>query len=132
MTYHRLYTLGYSGWSLQRITAALARYDAVLVDVRLNPWSRFRKEMRRASLEQSLGARYAHIKDLGNVNYRGGGPVKLHHAERGLISLAKCLQEDNVVILCGCRDLQTCHRLVVAELAAERLGVEVVHLERPE
>lgn len=78
--------------------------------------------------------RYTHIKALGNLNYRGG-TIILVDAENGIKSLAAILNWpgiDAIVLLCGCRDVHTCHRKVVAELAAERLAdrwsIKVQHL----
>ena len=130
MTYHRLYTLGYSGWSLSQITAALDEHQAVLVDVRYKPWSR-KTGMSKSSLQQRFRGRYVHLKDLGNVNYNNDEPIELLHAERGLIELEGYLRESPVIIMCVCPDLETCHRWVVADMASERLGVEVEHLEKP-
>lgn len=130
MTYFRLFTLGYSGWTVEEITQVLNLHDALLADIRYKPWSR-RADMRHPSLQQTFRGRYAWIKDLGNENYNKDATIKLHHAQRGLIELEGYPRESPVVIMCTCRDLAICHRRVVAELARERLGAEVVHLEKP-
>ncbi|BBL75475.1 DUF488 family protein [Methylomagnum ishizawai] len=133
-----LYTAGYgAGWTVEALDAAMRERHAVLVDTRLVPFSR-KPGWGRDALSAHFGPRrYVHIKALGNLNYRGG-PVELADAGEGIESLAARLAEpgiDAVVLLCGCRDVRTCHRKVVAELAAERLGdrfaLRIEHLEPP-
>ena len=102
----------------------------MVIDIRLNPWSR-RAAFRRRQLSEALRPMYGLLPDLGNVNYRTGGPIKLKHEERGLAHLAGYLRDLPVIVMCACRDLERCHRRVVAERARERFGVEVVHLDPP-
>ena len=131
MTYYCLYTLGYSGWTAEQIEDTMLDLGAVLVDVRLSAQSRKPGFSNRALLRR-FSVRYTHMPDFGNVNYnRPRAPVKLRDPEAGLTRLSPVLQCWPVIIMCTCRRLQTCHRLTVAELAVERLGVAVEHLEGP-
>ena len=131
MTYHRLYTLGYAGWTAQQVEDQLLDLGGVLVDIRLSPRSR-KPGFSGSALRQRFGPRYTHIPALGNENYnRSGAPILLRSEEEGMDRLAPMLQCWPVIVMCGCRDLATCHRLTVADLARERLGVEIWHLTPP-
>ena len=131
MTYHRLYTLGYALWTAEALYHTVTDLDAVLVDVRLTPWSP-KPGFSRAALAKMLGDRYRHNPSFGNVNYnRPGEPIQLRHPELGLTGVEPLLRERAVILMCGCRDLKTCHRLTVANVVASALGVVVEHLEPP-
>jgi hypothetical protein len=39
------------------------------------------------------------------------------------------LEKMPIMLMCGCRDWQTCHRQTAAELLAQLVGAEVKHLE---
>jgi hypothetical protein len=85
----------------------------------------------RIQLERLLGARYQHLKALGNRNYKSG--------EIALVDLAGGLQQvealldafDGVVLMCACRDGQRCHRRRVADEASRQLGVPTTELYPP-
>ena len=125
----KVYTFGYGGRAPQDIATIAASLGAAVVDIRFNPQSR-RPEWNGGRLREFLagqGVRYAHVKALGNENYKGG-PIKLYLPELGVKVVGAFLETQPVVLLCACREVATCHRLTVAELLQERLGVEVVHL----
>ena len=136
MIYHRLYTLGYATWTLETLYQTATEMDAVLVDVRLNAWSR-KPGFTRKALAKMLGDRYRHNPAFGNVNYNKPGPIRLRHPQLGLTGVEPLLRERPVILMCGCRDLESCHRLTVANYVASRLGViadgsiSVEHLEPP-
>lgn len=126
-----LYTLGYARWSPAAVQSEIDRLGATLVDVRMAPTSR-RPEWRRDALHALLGRRYVHMPALGNVNFRDGGPIRLHHPEQAVGPIARLLERGPVVLLCGCDDWQTCHRSVAADYLAQQIdGVQVRHLEPP-
>ena len=52
-----IYTLGYSGWSIEGVEAILERLDAILVDVRMVPRSRV-PVWNSGNLARRLGTRY--------------------------------------------------------------------------
>lgn len=66
-----IYTLGYSGWKIEEIEATLTRLDAVLVDVRMIPRSRWAPQWNGTALHNRLGDRYVWLKEFGNRNYKG-------------------------------------------------------------
>jgi len=131
-----LYTIGYQGLrSVYTLLSLAVPLDATLIDIRMSPWSR-RAEWRQDALLKELcdlqfgglKCRYVHIQELGNVNYRGDGPIEIWLPEIGLDRLDMQLRAKPCILLCQCPDFRTCHRGVVADLAVSRLGVEVEHL----
>lgn len=110
-----LYTIGYSGLDRNALAAFVQAEGALVIDTRLVPQSRL-PQWRKAALERALGERYRHVVELGNVNYKTDGPVELKDQTNGLRIVLQALAEQPVVLLCGCRDVVTCHRKTVAEL----------------
>lgn len=126
-----VYTLGYSGWPQAELLAVAARLDATVIDVRLVPRSRVPSYNTKA-LKAALGDRYAWLEGFGNVNYKNGGPVALKDAAGAV----KCLgamspHRPQIILLCGCADVDICHRKVVAERLAELFHCPIEHLQRP-
>lgn len=116
---HPLYSCGYQGHQVEALRQQAERLDAIVADVRLKPFSRD-PAWRRGPLERVLGARYVWIEALGNLNYRGPGPVLLKDAEAGLAVLREFLSQRPVILLCVCASPVACHRTVVANaIAAE-------------
>lgn len=70
------------------------------------------------------------VEGLGNANYKGLGhsEIVIHQPEEGVRYVVRRLMEREVVLLCACAQLQTCHRLVVANLVQAASGCEVTHL----
>ena len=127
---HTIYTAGYgAGWSPTMLADVLDRHAAILLDIRLKPWSKT-LTWQKSALQARLGtSRYLHVSALGNLNYNTGGPIVLQSPAAGIRIVGDQLELHNVVLLCGCRDLTTCHRNVAAELLHEALGAPIVHLE---
>jgi uncharacterized protein (DUF488 family) len=125
---HKLLTLGYQTTKPEELKQLVLEHDAFLCDIRFSPYSRYPGWQKQA-LRDLVGAdRYAWIQALGNVNYRGG-EIKLLDFEAGAKLAERALAKKNVILLCGCFDVTHCHRLVAANLLAEKLGVEVEHLQ---
>ncbi len=126
----KLYTMGYLHGSSKRTLAELIAVRTPLVDIRTSPRSK-RVEWTQEMLVQERGLLYYHLPDLGNDNYlaRGSAPIKIHDMDRGLASLEPLLSTyGRVCILCACKCVTSCHRLVVAREAQKRFGVTIVHL----
>ena len=119
----KLFTFGYGS---RQDNEVLAQLPGVIVDIRLSPYSRW--AWSGTTLAKALGPRYLHIPELGNINYKTGGPILLKDQAAGLRSLQKVLEAGPATLLCCCQNLETCHRLVVANLAKKVLGVDVEHL----
>jgi uncharacterized protein (DUF488 family) len=125
---HTLYTLGYQGSKIEHVAEYTRRLEAVLFDVRLSPRSR-NPVWSKKRLTERFGDQYRHLGELGNINYRGDGPIQLRDEEAGMEELREALQDRPVILLCGCWDLEECHRKVIAEKAVDLFGVQVEHLE---
>ena len=129
-----IYTLGYSGWKIEDVEAVLEQLDAILVDVRMVPRSRWAPLWNASALHERLSDRYVWLKEFGNRNYKGtfeqieiadfaGGEKRL----REITATGKA-----VVLLCGCSDPNTCHRKVLAGWLGQRWHAEIDHLTRPD
>lgn len=107
--------------------------DALVVDIRLRARS-WVPAYRGYALRRELGERYIHIPELGNVNYRDRDlPIEIADLEGGIAKLRAAANGHRAaVLLCGCRELETCHRRVVAEELSRRLGLEWAEARTPE
>jgi len=121
-----IYTTGYAGKNATDLKALVERLGATVVDIRLVPASRWRKEWRGSELGKLLGDRYVQVRELGNVNYWLGGPIKINNLDAGITRLLEI--SGTLILLCGCADAEACHRRVVAR-ELEDLGHEVSELE---
>ena len=117
-----LYTFGYStlrdGAALREL---LGDQVSTVVDIRLQPVSRKRafSHYTRQTVEDA-GYAYLWLRGLGNADYRRGG-IRLENPT-AISELVGMLEAgENVAIMCVCRDVTTCHRQAVAELARKQL-----------
>jgi uncharacterized protein (DUF488 family) len=121
-----LYTLGYLAWTPVAFVQRVVVLGAVVADIRFSPTSRH-PAWRQAALKHTLEAWYHHVPTLGNRNYKGG-PVELVDLAAGLTTLGALLEASPAILLCACRDVQACHRRIVAEACAERYAMPITHL----
>ena len=127
----KIYTLGYSGWSVEAIKTFLESVNGVAVDVRMVPRSRV-AAFNGTAFSRLLGERYYWLSDFGNVNYKSGGPITIADFDKGVERLGPLKNTGKaVVLMCGCPDVNVCHRKVLAERLAKRWGAEVVHVSAP-
>ena len=124
-----LYTLGYAAPdALQHVEQLMANPSMLLVDVRLLPRSRWWPHWTKKALRARWGTRYTHEKCLGNLNYRDSTqPIVLcgPHPEHAIAAAAGLLRVGySIVLLCACRDADTCHRTLVASLILQALHQE--------
>ena len=118
------YTTGYTGKSVEQLSALLDFHDAILADIRFAPVSKH-LQWTKNYLSIMLGDRYRHVSQLGNRNYKNGGAIQIHNLEIGIRLIESW--RTNVILLCACEDLENCHRRVVkAEL--EKRGCEVTEI----
>lgn len=131
-----IYTLGYTGWQYSGIDAALDKVSmskpAILVDVRYRAASMHWK-WRGVFLMEHFGKRYTHAPPLGNVNYKGDGPIMIADLGRGLPIVVQLMEKHTVILMCGCPNAVTCHRRVVARQLAKSLddGSNIMHFTKP-
>ena len=143
---HPLATIGYEaatqGDVIERLKAAGVD---IVIDVRAIAASRragFSKTLLAGSL-QDAGIDYLHLRDLGTprdgrIAARAGRVKEMHAiferhleepvAQLALAEAAEVATDRRAALLCYEADAAVCHRRIVANLIAERTGVEVVDL----
>lgn len=139
-----LWTLGYEGHSPESLVLTLRDAGIErLVDVRELPLSRkagFSKTALAAGLAHA-GIAYTHLRALGTPRamrhaYQASGDADTFHRDyrahldahtEALDELRRLAEKDRVAILCVERDVETCHRGVIAEAMQER-GWTIAHL----
>lgn len=145
-----LFTIGYSGYTVDSFISALQRENVtLLLDIRWTPISRkkgFSKTALRLALTDA-GIRYHHLRVLGSptelrqalyaekdlqaffASYRD----YLNSQQSGLREAADLVTEHSVCLMCVEQCADECHRSVVAE-AIKTLGrhtIQVRHLPAP-
>lgn len=139
------FTIGYGNEPIEQFTGTLCRTGIItIIDVRSNPYSRFRPEFNRENLEKTLdqaliayrfmgdrlGGRYedpALLMHDGSVDYR-----KVRETERfkkGIGQLLEIISSGNTVaLMCAEKDPGRCHRFFLIAPALQEAGVRVVHI----
>ena len=127
-----IYTLGYgAGWTLPQLRAAISDYNAVVCDIRLNPFSKRPGWSRQELFTVLTPTHYMHVPALGNLDYKDGG-IRLQCVPAGISIIDRILARRSVIMLCGCAHVDQCHRLVAANEVSAALDVPVLHLDVPE
>lgn len=137
----KVYTFGYAAKGADELLRQLMENPkALIVDVRLSPYSRWRPGYnvnalftRYNATEQAHLAASQHTTryvwlgaTLGNKNYDNDLPIELVNAQEGLRQLTDILTRGrDVVLLCACSRYITCHRHVIVDL----LRAQLPHLE---
>lgn len=106
----KYYTTGYAGKDINDLKPMLGALDAVLVDVRFSPTSEIMR-WRQIYLKALLREQYFHLPQLGNRAFREER-VQIQNLDLGIKILISF--NANAVLMCECADLETCHRLVIA------------------
>jgi uncharacterized protein (DUF488 family) len=146
MTAGTLYTIGYEKALLGDVIATLNAAGVVtLLDVRDRPISRrpgFSKRQLAAAIEDA-GMRYVHLAALGTppegrlANRRREWDrfwriveekLTCAEAELDLHQAAEIAYETPSCLLCYEADWRVCHRRRIAEILAERGGLDIRHL----
>jgi hypothetical protein len=122
----KIYLLGYQNikGGHNDLAALCRRLEATVIDIRLNPRSRV-PHWNKGPLSRAADIPYQHCPELGNVNYKIGGEIKIQDFKKGLTFLQGV--SGNVILMCACRDACTCHRTTVGAML-ETEGYEVVEL----
>ena len=119
-----IYTFGYSGQSFDEFSARVAALDALVVDIRLVPQSRFSPPWRKANLEKVFKENYLHVGALGNKGFKEKR-MDIADLDTGL-AIVEAIEE-NLILLCACKDIEKCHRKIIADALREH-GHEVDEL----
>lgn len=107
----KFYTTACANKDIDDLKPMLAALDAVLIDVRFSSTAETLR-WRQIYLKALLREKYYHIPPLGNRDFRGQRN-QIQNLDLGvkiLISLSA-----NAILMCGCADLNVCHRRVIAE-----------------
>jgi len=122
-----IYTTGYIGQKPEALREIAKRLDARVLDIRLSPNSRA-PQWRKPSLEVLLRKRYLHVRELGNLNYKGGD-VRLADLSTGLDIVNDQLTAgfSAAILLCSCSSYDDCHRGDVATVLLDQ-GREVIEI----
>lgn len=118
-------TIGYAEEdAAQRVAHFLHRPRTALIDIRLRPWSRWAWQWNKSSLLVVYGRFYLHMPEFGNMNYKTrGAPIRLKDPDLSLARLVGALQDGySLLLLCACKDYETCHRKTVHELLRTALA----------
>lgn len=123
-----IYTAGYSGHTPDELKRAATKMNAIVVDIRVKPQSRIPGWSAR-ELEDVLGFRYMCLPSLGNAALLDGGPMRLVDDE-SVTMVAAAADKGTLILLCGCRDFDACHRKLVSQKLAQR-GIQTRELPWP-
>ena len=119
-----IYTIGYGSRAPEDVFAILDSLGAILVDIRFSAWGK--PGWKLFELQRALGARYMHVKALGNAAYKTGG-MEIANYEQGRAVLEGL--DRPAVLLCACHHPIGCHRTVVGDML-RRDGFTVTELHQ--
>ncbi len=111
MTKIKYYTTGFAGRDINDLKTMLDALGAALIDVRFSPTSETMR-WRQIYLKTLLREKYHHLPQLGNRAFRERG-VSIQNLDLGIKILLSF--NSNAVLMCGCADLKTCHRHIIAQ-----------------
>lgn len=140
-----IYTIGYGNRSIDECIELLRRYDILyLVDIRSQPYSRFRPDFSKAALESRLkqeGLRYIFLGDKlggrptdetcyvnGKVDYAlvREKPLYLEGIARLCTARAKGAR---IALMCSEQKPEECHRSKLIGYTLRERGIEVAHID---
>jgi uncharacterized protein (DUF488 family) len=146
MTDRPIYTLGYGARTIEELIDVLAQHDiAYLIDVRSQPYSRFKPEYNREALEASLkaqGIRYVFMGDSlggrpadpacytddGKVDYEAYRLQPLYR--EGIERLRQAWEQQlSVAILCSEGRPENCHRSKLIGVTLAQEDIAVAHID---
>jgi Protein of unknown function, DUF488 len=127
-------TLGYSNVGAgEKLASWMSDPKTLLIDIRHTPYS-YLYDWRSESLQKQYGRRYRWAGEyLGNVNHKlNNSPIKLANERAGIQGLRQYLDEGfTLILLCGCRDYEHCHRKTVVNLLQQAMPEVEVEPEGP-
>lgn len=118
----KIWGVGYTGLSMEKLVAWVVEANAVLVDVRWQPFSRA-PIWRRGEFQGRLGDRYVHVRELGNEHHKQPQlGIQIHDMETGLLRVDREVfgRGYDAVLMCACAEVTSCHRRVIVQAVADR------------
>ena len=131
---NKIFTAGYSGHTPAQLKKAADQLNAVVIDIRLKPFSRvpgWSKNELQTLFGTNEGNRYLSMRELGNLAIELGGPMRLASAEIGIRDVLFWANRCPVILLCQCPEFVSCHRRMVSDLLKEH-GIQTQELSWPE
>jgi len=112
---------GYADGGMAALERLMQDRSAYLIDIRLSPRSRM-QAFNQEALQARFPKRYLHLPELGNVNYKNQGTIKIADPERGIKRLTNGIKQGyTIVLMCGCKHYESCHRYTVIELLRQAM-----------
>jgi len=119
---------GYADGGTSALDRLMQGDRAHLVDIRLSARSRI-PVFNEAALKARFAGRYMHLPELGNVNYKNGQPIQIADPDRGISRLMNGIDQGyTIVLMCGCKQYELCHRSVVVDLLKRAMAEVEVEL----
>jgi hypothetical protein len=122
---NRIFATGYQGKDINDLKPLVERLDAILVDIRFAPYSEV-IIWRRVYLKTLLGAKYLHIANLGNRNFKDRESISIQNLNLGIETLLNL--NTNSILFCVCAETENCHRRVIVEELKKR-GIETTEIK---
>ncbi len=120
------YATGYLGHHVDELEAMRESLGAVVVDIRFKPLSRL-PMWRQSAMVRYFGANYLWCQDWGSPNFKNGPPHTMLDLDAGWELVSRIGLP--VILLCACRDKETCHRRPLSEWLIRQHGIVVSELE---
>ncbi len=112
----KIIPFGYANGGIPKLERLMRDERACLVDIRFSPRSKY-QAFNLEALQARWQKRYIHMPELGNKNYNNGGPIQIAYAEQGIARLIDgIMQGYTIVLMCGCKEYESCHRRTVVEM----------------
>lgn len=130
----KLYTIGYTGRTIDEIAGMAHALSAIVVDIRMSPRSKVDQwsGMRIRSDLEHREVQYHHIPELGNLDYKQRGKIRIANADTGVKKLYRLTYPNTcAILLCACPQADECHRKTVARLMEQHYGFKVEHVGHP-
>jgi len=123
MTRGELWEVGYAQTHAEKLVEHLMEDEnTFLIDLRHNPTTNYQL-WTQESLVEKYGKHYKWFGNtLGNKNHHTGREIELVDPLVGVPILARALSKGkNLILLCGCKRYEDCHRRLVHELVTAEL-----------
>ncbi len=118
----KIIPFGYANSGVTELERLMKDVNTYLVDIRLSPQSQW-QDFNKGSLQARFPNRYMHMPELGNVNYRNRLPIQIASPDQGIARLINGIRQGyTIVLMCGCKEYESCHRHTVVNLLQDALS----------
>lgn len=139
----KLFTIGYSGFSLEDFASTLKIYEVdTVADVRSYPYSKFKKDFNQDKIKfflknhsikyvflgEELGARPKDESCYENGTALYEKIVETDFFEGGIRRLINGLENYNIALMCAEKDPLTCHRTILICHFLRKYSIEIAHI----